>query len=219
MRETPVRETPVRELLGQSCGISGTTRSERAGCERNGQCTLSDVDYRSCHTDDCGHSQHAYNCAFATRLAAYCREHSSCDDVTSDIELGCGSGFSPPLQAICEGGFCQTRIRPPTPRSRLIRVTGALEKRAVVQSVRRELRHIESCFPTRIDERNDSAGALVFNIVVSSTGTVESTAVVNRSDADAMLVECISRAIRSVEFPASTDGQPAQLLHRFAPPP
>ena len=212
----PVSDPPEPEVAPSigACGIPNSTREERAGCASDQGCMLSAINFQTCREDSCGSPSHAYNCAFAARVATECAE-STCDSGLHDLDLGCGRGDSAPMHAVCVDGFCEARVRPSVPQSRLLRVTGAVAEREVLVAIRRELRRIEACFPTE-DGADDEP--LVLRIEVSPRGMVQSASVTNRSDGDPTLVGCVSRAVRAIRFPASRDGEVAEVMHRFARP-
>lgn len=204
----PVAEPPVTR-----CGIQNTTRQQRRGCSSDRDCTLRAIDFATCLEDGCGRATHPYNCAFAARVSEECGD-SDCDlgsGASSGRELPCGRGGSARMHARCVDGLCEERVAPSLPQSRLIRVSGALAERQVQVALRRALRTIEACFPAGGDDE-----PVVLRLDVSGAGAVTAATVTVGGDGDASLIGCVTEAASAVTFPESTDGEPVQVLHRFA---
>jgi Ca-activated chloride channel family protein len=112
-----------------------------------------------------------------------------------------------PVQPVASAPMNGTRsIRVPSVRRAAAAVVALpLDKDAIREVVRAHVNETRRCYNRALDRDRTIAGRVVIIFVITSKGVVTS-AIVQESNTDFELGDCVARAIKSLKFPATNSG-------------
>lgn len=130
----------------------------------------------------------------------------------------------------CRGGNCapgsgrygettgisgERTSRVPPPRSGPVTVVGSMSRETIRRIVQRHISEVRFCYEQGLQQNPSLEGRITVNWIISPTGAVSSSRVVNSTVSNGRVEQCIASSVQRWSFPQPDGGSPVGVNYPF----